>query len=725
MAPTETTPLRGERYLSDAQKRKRIVGITGFVVVVAAVIVILWLTLGGHHSSKSSDVTAQTTPEPTPESTPALRTEAPTEAPTKAPAPAEDEDSTEAPTEEEDSTEAPAEEKPRTDAPAKEEDSTESPTEPEPVDQQPADAQPVPAAEPIPAADPQPIPAQLEQPVDPQPAPEQPVDASPAQPADAITPADNHARFTSDFKIPILKICDEATYVSVGYVMTKQKKQSNEFVWELCVGPANGAMNPRKDCDKGAIPTDAALVTHPQIESGYITLANNEENHYFYWFFESRNAPTMDPLVLWLTGGGSGCSSLLALLSENGPCRLNSDLTTALNVHSWTTEANVIWLDQPTNVGFSYGSDTSADYSEENIQKNIYWFLQGFLNKHPELEGRPLFLAGEGYASHYIPAAAHYIWSENRAVNEANATIRLNLRGTSIGNGLINPFVQVPHTLDMAVQNSYNISLLNSTQLAAAKEAVSVCEDLLGECRTNTSACTGSVSFCSSSLLDVMTETHRNKFDIRKECAARDSSDCYNTFAVADYLNSKTVRSYLNVSDQVLSWQKCSNSADPRFLPDLMKNFDGYVTDLLNDGSVRVLIYNGDADLVCNWYGSQAWTKQLDWVHQQEFNEAKEHKFLVPGDVEMVEAGSVRAYKTQFNFVRIFNSGHMVPKDQPMEPLMKATARRLGLKRIADDEEELLYWELQKLVLYDESHSPMEKIASTEEGGEAEAIVVV
>jgi len=43
------------------------------------------------------------------------------------------------------------------------------------------------------------------------------------------------------------------------------------------------------------------------------------------------------------------------------------------------------------------------------------------------------------------------------------------------------------------------------------------------------------------------------------------------------------------------------------------------VANVLND-DIRVLIFAGDADFVCNYLGNRAWTVALDWDHKDEFN---------------------------------------------------------------------------------------------------------
>lgn len=99
--------------------------------------------------------------------------------------------------------------------------------------------------------------------------------------------------------------------------------------------------------------------------AGYFDLTGSTDNdgskNYFFWMFDSKHAVSTDPVVLWLTGG-PGCSSVLALLSENGPCTVNPDgQGTTNNPYAWHQNATVIWLDQPAGVGFSYGEENDGN----------------------------------------------------------------------------------------------------------------------------------------------------------------------------------------------------------------------------------------------------------------------------------------------------------------------------------------------------------------------------
>lgn len=118
-----------------------------------------------------------------------------------------------------------------------------------------------------------------------------------------------------------------------------------------------------------AASTEPGLFLDEDQTSGLVNLSKGDDM--FYWFFKSRNDPSTDPLVLWLTGG-PGCSSGIAVFYENGPFSFNDDLSLKKNPYSWNTAANLLYVDSPVGTGFSKCSSiTHLDTNEDEVAQDI------------------------------------------------------------------------------------------------------------------------------------------------------------------------------------------------------------------------------------------------------------------------------------------------------------------------------------------------------------------
>jgi carboxypeptidase C (cathepsin A) len=86
--------------------------------------------------------------------------------------------------------------------------------------------------------------------------------------------------------------------------------------------------------------------------SGYADVS--EDQHMFWWFFETRNGNASEaPLTVWINGG-PGSSSMIGLFQELGPCGVGPDLKPFNNPYSWSNVSNMLFIDEPTTVGLSY-----------------------------------------------------------------------------------------------------------------------------------------------------------------------------------------------------------------------------------------------------------------------------------------------------------------------------------------------------------------------------------
>ena len=94
--------------------------------------------------------------------------------------------------------------------------------------------------------------------------------------------------------------------------------------------------------------------------------------------------------------------------------------------------ANVIFLESPAGVGFSY-SNTTSDYQstgDKRTADDAYIFLIKWLDRFPQYKGRDFYITGESYGGHYVPELANTIITNNK---NTSGTI-INLKGVAVSN---------------------------------------------------------------------------------------------------------------------------------------------------------------------------------------------------------------------------------------------------------------------------------------------------
>jgi cathepsin A (carboxypeptidase C) len=366
-------------------------------------------------------------------------------------------------------------------------------------------------------------------------------------------------------------------------------------------------------------------------------------------FFESRNDPKNDPVILWLNGG-PGCSSMGGLFMELGPSKVNKKLKLDYNPSSWNANASIVFLDQPVNVGFSYSSGSVG--TTNAAAKDIYALMTLFFHQFPEYAKQGFHLAGESYGGHYVPVFASEILSHKDR--------NINLKSILIGNGCTETYSQFESYRPMACGEGGYPAVVSESDCQSMENALPRCEQLTKSCVESGSAwtCLPATIYCNNALMGPYQRTGQNPYDVRRQCGS--STLCYAEMGwAASYLNQDFVRDALGV--EVDDFQVCN----PRVGRDFSYNNDGMqqVVELIPGllEQIPVLIYAGDADFICNWLGNRQWTNNLEWAGKEAYSKAEVKDLKLRSGKKY---GKVKSAK-DLAFMQMFEAGHMVPYDKP------------------------------------------------------------
>ncbi|KAI3336299.1 alpha/beta-hydrolase [Xylariaceae sp. AK1471] len=429
--------------------------------------------------------------------------------------------------------------------------------------------------------------------------------------------------------------------------------------------------------------------------SGYADVGENE--HIFFWFFEARNQDATEaPLTVWINGG-PGSSSMIGLFEELGPCRVDNNGNVFSNPYSWSNVSNMIFIDQPSQVGFSYSypvnaydsgygvvtlpdancpeyapEDSCGTYAYPNITltadstpaaaPNFWKTLQGFMGAFPQYSRNGFHFATESYGGHYGPIFNKYIEEQNAHL--PHGAVKIELETVLIGNGWYDPIVQYQAYYNFSVfpGNTYDYSPFNETYAGMFYNNVygkGNCLDQLLACKAsgNNAVCKTADNFCASLVESVYDFVlGRDEYDVREL-----DPDPFPYRFYEAYLNTARVQAAIGAFTNFSSNSAVGNA------------FDSTGDDAREVGTVEALralvargltvaLYAGDADYNCNWLGGEVVASA---VAAPGFSSAG-YADLVTSDG--VTHGQVKQ-AGKFSFTRIYESGHEVPFYQPLASL--------------------------------------------------------
>ncbi|PAV86474.1 hypothetical protein WR25_16894 [Diploscapter pachys] len=334
--------------------------------------------------------------------------------------------------------------------------------------------------------------------------------------------------------------------------------------------------------------------------------------------------------------GGPGCSSLGGFFTEHGPFHPMPDGQTLVeNIHSWNKAANILYLEAPFGVGYSY-RDANAPV-DQYYTDSKFTNVDEFGNVNPRNDSNdPTFKQCANLVTYMT---MNDVWMTT--------------------NDVYNSY-----------QDCYNLSAITTfPEQNSMKNKIS-----------KTRQKSESVNSKPGKLYQLGTKGYNPFVDLYTQInyASTDSLryfPCYMDDATEKYLNLPAVRTALHVNPTVGHWQDCNDDINEKYYHQQTHDTTPVFKSMIDSGySLRFLIYNGDVDMACNFLGDEWFIENLA---------TKEYKFTLktlrqpwtytrPGNFQGVVGGYIKQWtynKITLDLMTVKGAGHFVPTDRPAPAL--------------------------------------------------------
>jgi hypothetical protein len=347
-------------------------------------------------------------------------------------------------------------------------------------------------------------------------------------------------------------------------------------------------------------------------------------------------------------------------LHHAGYCCLEPQPEFSVNEHAWTKTTTMLYPEYPIGTGFSYGDNPET---EKDAASDLYQFLLNFFDIFPHLASSKFYVVGESYAGMFVPSVSRYIHHMNQ-----KSSRKINLAGAALGNGWMDAAVQGPATIDY----SWWHGLIDKPTRDALHVEWQNCYEKMDA---------GELPFHTFNVQDdcgimwgiLAAGGNPNAYDISTWDANVDQI----TFASEVFYNTDEVKQSLHAPMNI-TWHGCQGMgrrrlqvehAHRRLYMDNDKPLSvvPYVAELL-DAGIPVVVYNGDRDMTTNMVGSELLLNDMKWKGQDKWMDAPRGLWLLPDELRKPHDQKQAGWAKELNgltFLVVYNSGHMVPYNQP------------------------------------------------------------
>mmetsp|Transcript_31760 Transcript_31760/g.32362 ORF Transcript_31760/g.32362 Transcript_31760/m.32362 type:complete len:510 (-) Transcript_31760:244-1773(-) len=455
--------------------------------------------------------------------------------------------------------------------------------------------------------------------------------------------------------------------------------------------------------------------------SGY--LDGSRTSHLHYWLVLAETSPETSPLVVWFNGG-PGCSSMDGFFYEHGPFEVDPSDYSVLKLRSsrWSSVANVLYIEAPVGVGFSYSDDHQYKLDDDRTALENRAALEDFFKKFPEFIGNDFYITGESYAGIYVPTLAQAILEGQDDGTYQGA----KLTGIAVGNGctgndigtcgfgvqgLYYEWKYLMGTALLSTEMKEDINKVCDWEAAAANKQDALSSQCM-ELISLASQRMGSVNIydiydscimdtgCDDekerregtslhgrvpnrpALTDLLNQEQRDTLlfngghqsftDVSKlqRMIVGGTDECLDSRAASGYLNNPEVMKAIHVKDPGFCWSICKTVPGWEYKSTRSNLPVNTYPKLVS--RIAVIIYNGDWDACVPVIDNETWTASMGyeatsnwhpWTYHSSAGQSNQVAgYAIEYDVSALGEGS-------FQFITIKGGRHEVPKSAPEQAL--------------------------------------------------------